>query len=64
MKRSKYQLKSEVDLEKKTIALYKTGLTMREVGEKVGKSRSYVWRIVNKYLPKAFDVTSLDKMLK
>lgn len=62
MKRSKYQLKNEIDLEKKTIMLYKTGLTMREVAEKVGRSRMYVCRVVNEYLPKAFSVTTIDKV--
>lgn len=64
MKRSRYQLKPEADLAKKTIALYKTGLTMREVAEKVGRSRMYVCRVVNQYLPKAFDVTTFDKVNK
>lgn len=54
-------MKPELDLEKKAVALYKTGLTMREVAEKVGRSRMYVHRVVNKNLPKAFDVTTLDK---
>ena len=30
---------------KKAIELYKQGLTMREVGKLVGKSRTWVWEI-------------------
>lgn len=56
MKKSKYQLSSEISLEKKAIQLYKQGLTMREVGAKLNKSRTWVWRIVNEKLPQAFAV--------
>jgi predicted DNA-binding transcriptional regulator AlpA len=54
MKKSKYQLSLETDLSKKAIELYKQGLTMREVGDKLGRSRTWVWRLVQKQLPKAF----------
>ena len=55
MKKSKYQLKQETDLEKMAIQLYKQGLTMREVGDKVNKSRTWVWRRVQEKLPTAFN---------
>ena len=44
--KSQYQLKKEKEIEKKTISLYKQGLTMREVGKIIGKSRTFVWRIM------------------
>lgn len=56
MKKSIYQLNNEADVEKMAVQLYKQGLTMREVGDKIGKSRTYVWRIVNEKLPTAFAI--------
>lgn len=65
LKKSKYQIqidnKSRQVLIKKIISLYKSGLPMRTVGEQVGKSRTYVCRVIKEYLPTAFSVTSIDK---
>ena len=41
-KYSKYKLKNEKDLEKKAVALYKTGLSCRAVGKVVGHSHEWV----------------------
>ncbi len=46
MKFSKYQSKQRNALKKKAIKLYKQGLTLRQVGPIVGKSRHWVWRAV------------------
>lgn len=54
MKRSKYQIRNEQNLGKTAIQLYKQGFTMREVGKKVNRSRTWVWKIVNEKLPAAF----------
>jgi len=61
MKRSKYQMLLQPNLTKQAVKLYKQGLTMREVGSKLGKSRTWVWRIIQKELPQAFSVTNIDK---
>lgn len=61
MKFSKYQIEQREQLEKRAAQLYQAGLTMREVGLKIGKSRTYVWWAVHKYLPDAFVDNSLDK---
>lgn len=42
MKISIYQKKKINELKKKAIALYKTGMTTREVGKIVGRSRTWV----------------------
>lgn len=54
MKKSKFQISLEKDLKTQTIKLYKQGLTMREVAEKVGKSRMWVCRIVNENIKDPF----------
>jgi len=56
MKKSKYQIEIEKNTEKRAIALYKSGLTMREVGEKINRSRQWVCNIVNEKLPSAFKI--------
>ena len=47
MKFSKYQQKKRTEEKKKACSLYKTGMTMRQVGEKVGKSHMWVFRTIH-----------------
>lgn len=63
MKRSRYQLLLEKGLENRAIELYKAGLTMRKVGSLLGRSRTWVWRVVNERLPDAFVDNSVDNLV-
>lgn len=56
MKKSKFQISLEKDLKNQTVKLYKQGLTMREVAEKVGKSRMWVCRVVNDNIKNPFGI--------
>lgn len=48
MKLSPYRQKIIDEKKRKAIKLYKQGLTMREVGKSLGKSRTWVWDAVKK----------------
>lgn len=54
MKRSKYQVKAEQDLVRKTINLYKQGMSYRQMEPIVGKSRQWISRKIRQFHPQAF----------
>jgi hypothetical protein len=47
MKFSKYQQKKREVEKKKACELYKTGIPMRQVAEKIGKSHMWVFRTIH-----------------
>lgn len=59
MKKSRYQLKKEQDLVKKTINLYKQGMTYREMEPHIGRSRQWISRMIRMYHPEAFKVVDI-----
>lgn len=56
MRKSKYQLKSKQDLIKKTIALYKQGMTYRQMEPLIGRSRQWISDVIREHHPEAFEV--------
>lgn len=54
MKRSKYQLKKEKDLVKKTVQLYQQGMTYRQIEPIIGRSRQWISATIKVHLPEAF----------
>jgi len=44
---SKYQKQKNMELKKKALKLYKQGLTTREVGAILKRSRQWVWNAVD-----------------
>lgn len=56
MKRSKYQLKGEQDLVKKTIKFYKQGMTYRQIEPLIGRSRQWISNHIREKLPEAFEI--------
>jgi len=56
MRKSKYQLKDRQDLVKKTVSLYKQGMTYRQMEPLVGRSRQWISTTIREHLPEAFEV--------
>lgn len=57
MKTSQFQKNKETALKKKAILLYRQGLPTREVGKVVGRSHTWVWKII-----RAVENSHVDKV--
>gem|GEM_PF-5234727 len=61
MKRSNYQISLDGKLIKKTLKLYKQGMTYRQMEPMIGKSRQWISLMIRKHDPKAFSI--VDKVV-
>jgi len=57
---SKYQKEKIMETKRKSLEMYKAGLTVREIGKVIGKSHTWVWSAVRELE----SLTELDKKKK